>query len=226
MLLRRTFLVGGVGSQELATLDRDSPDQKRNKNIYENAGLSFFTDILQVAAPFIRRAKGAKPVGFKPESEQAKKYFADKLKPKTSYDDIDINKLFDIDPPAKARTQALDELGVYNMTKSANLDEPVLGVHDVYNDYEAATRGLDNMGIVGAAVDEVRIARNIDTVNGRVGSVITEPTLKGALDGYESYQKMIKGLTKSIQLSISTVMRLLQGRTFLTLDCQARRRAC
>jgi len=187
--------------QELATLDRDAPDQKRNKNIYENAGIGFFTDILQVAAPFLRKARGAKPIGFKPESEQAKKYFADKLKPKTSDGDIDINKLFDIDPPAKARTEALDELGVYNMTKSANLDEPILGVHDVYNDYESATRGLDNMGVIGAAVDEVRIARNIDTVNGRVGSVITEPTLKGTLDGYENYQKMIKGLTKSIQLS-------------------------
>ena len=101
-------------------------------------------------------------------NQKAYEYFADKLKPKTSDDDIDINDLFGIKSPVKAREKVLDELGEYNLSKGADLDKPVLGVHDVYSDYEAAVRGLDNLGIVGAAVDEVRIARNIDSVYGRV----------------------------------------------------------
>ena len=48
------------------------------------------------------------------------------------------------------------------------------------------------------AVDEIKIAENIDTQHGRVGSVITEPTTKGALKGYEDYFKMTKGLAKQL----------------------------
>ena len=188
--------------QELATLDRDSPDLKWKKNIYENAGVGFLTDMVELIAPFVGKAVKAKPIGFKPESEKATKFFADKIAPTTDVSkltDKDIRKLFDI--PSKAREEVLDGIGQFNFQKSADLDKPIFGVHDVYSEYESAVRGLDNLGVVAAAVDEVRIAKNIDSVYGRVGSVITEPTLKGALEGYDDYFKMVKGLAKQLKES-------------------------
>ena len=55
-------------------------------------------------------------------------------------------------------------IGMYNFSKDQNLDEPKLGVHDMYGYEESGIRSVDDLGIVGASVDNVRISNNLDTI--------------------------------------------------------------
>jgi len=59
--------------------------------------------------------------------------------------------------------------------------EPMLGVHDAFTDAESGVRTVDPGGVIGAAVDAVRIANNVDTTYGRLGSIVTESALKFGL---------------------------------------------
>ena len=54
-------------------------------------------------------------------------------------------------------------------------------MHDLYDTTESGIRSVDPGGIWGAAVDAERIAKNVDTVYGRLGSFISEPALKFSL---------------------------------------------
>ena len=58
------------------------------------------------------------------------------------------------------------------------MDVALKGVHDMYDYTEVGVRTVDDFGIVGASIDAARIARNLDTVHGRLGNVISEPALK------------------------------------------------
>ena len=46
------------------------------------------------------------------------------------------------------------------MSKAQNLDEPIFGVHDVWIRGDGI-RSADDLGIVGASVDQVRIPRTM-----------------------------------------------------------------
>ena len=96
------------------------------------------------------------------------------------------------------RSEALDELGQYNMSKVDVPDTPQLGVHDMYGYAEEGIRAVDDMGIVAARVDNARIFNNIDTVDGRVASVISDPAIKFALEGAEEYGQITKMLGDQI----------------------------
>ena len=54
------------------------------------------------------------------------------------------------------------------------------------------------MGIVGASVDQARIAYNLDSTYGRLGSVVSEPALKYSLEGAEEYTELFTGLRNSL----------------------------
>ena len=183
----RTF--GWVPS-DLATLDTDSPDQKRAKNIYESTGLGIFTDIVGGAVKLAAKLAGSKAATrWIPESEKAKTW----LKNNTPDATEDV-----IDKGVAKRTEDLDNLGGYNFSKSQNLDEPIFGLHDLYGYEEMGIRSADDMGIVGASVDYVRVQNNLDTTYGRLGSVMTEPALKYSLEGVEEYTNVMKGLRETL----------------------------
>ena len=169
------------------TLDTDSPDEKRLKNVTEGIGLGLFTDVfgglLKVTGAGIRQA-----TKWVPESEKAKNWFA-KNTPEVA-DSIEDA----VEKSAAKRSDALDELGAYSFSKDPNLDSPKLGVHDMYGYDEAGIRSVDDMGIVGASVDLVRVTDNLDTTYGRLGSVMTEPALKYSLEGVEEYTAVMRGL--------------------------------
>ena len=110
------------------------------------------------------------------------------------------------------REEELDSIGEYNFSKSQNLDEPMLGVHDMYGYDEVGVRTADNLGIVGAAVDQVRIANNYDTTYGRLGSVMSGPAMKFALEGVEEFESVFTGLAKSLSDAGEYGYRLLDGK--------------
>ena len=170
----------------IATLDTDSPDTKRIKNVNEGLGLGAFGDVLGGFIQLLRNEQGVK-AAFRwiPENEKAKNWFKENA-PEADEDVINAG--------AANRSEALDELGAYNFEKSQNLDEPMLGVHDLYGYEESGIRSTDNMGIIGAAVDQARIQNNLDTSYGRLGSVVSDPVIKYAIQGVEEYEAVMYGL--------------------------------
>ena len=102
------------------------------------------------------------------------------------------------------QSRDLDNLGQYNAARSVDLDaEPIFGYHDLYDDFESGIRTVDDGGIYSAAVDNLQILRNIDTVDGRVGSIIREGQLKATLDGIDNpstYQNLLKGLKTQLEM--------------------------
>ena len=77
------------------------------------------------------------------------------------------------------------------ISKVDTLKEPVLGVHDVYDYGESGVRTGDPTGIYGASVDQAKIFKNIDTINGRVGSVMTPGAMDYVVNGSDAGHKLI-----------------------------------
>ena len=179
----------------IATLDSDSPDIKRAKNVSEGVGIGLFVDVAEGMGKLVKGIRGVvRSTQWVPESEKATQWFSKNLKADVPNDIEEA-----IAESAARRSDALDELGEYNFSKNANLDQPMLGVHDLYGYEESGIRSVDDLGIVGAAVDVARIVNNAGSVYGRVGSVISEPALKFGLEVPEGMESIIKGLASQLQ---------------------------
>ena len=78
------------------------------------------------------------------------------------------------------------------------LTEPIFGVHDMYG-YRESVRGVDDLGIVGAKLDNARIFTNEGSTYGRVGNAISDGALKYALDDAsgEAVFSITKGLVNN-----------------------------
>ena len=181
-----------------ATLDTDSTDVKRHKNINEDLGLGFLLPFI----PFVRKLSSS--------LEEMKQVFKDPVligeTPQA------VKKLAEIGPPPKsenveeaisqyvAKQEAdLDELGYYNMSKNSDTNIPMKGVHDLYDFREVGIRSVDDFGIVGASVDAARIAANKGTVYGRLGNFISEPALKYGSETPGGVEEITIGLTKQLK---------------------------
>ena len=186
----------GWVSDDFATLDSDSPEIKRQKNAKEGVLLSLGADIIVAGVKtWANRGAIKRLTTWLPENEQAKavtdRLNAEKAKIETP-EDVIVEGV-------KRRTEDMDELGAYGVSKSVNLDEkPIFGYHDLYNDMEMGMRSADPGGVLGASVDVVKINGNIDTVYGRLGSVFTEGALKFGLEADEGAQVLIKGLGEQL----------------------------
>ena len=88
-----------------------------------------------------------------------------------------------------------------------------------YGYEESGIRSADDMGIVGASIDQVRIAKNIDSTYGRLGSVMTEPAMKFALEGAEEYEAVIKGLREQL-FEADEIGYRVKGRTITAKEVQ------
>ena len=188
---------------DIATLDSDSPDTKRMKNRNEGIGLSFFGDFMLGATKIARAMKGVDDATkWVPKNEKAKEF----VKRTWEYasgdasDEITVNN-------AK-RVKEFNDIGKRNIKLATDeagnidLDQPLKGVHDIYDDYEVGFRTTDPGGIVGASVDVVRINNNIDSVHGRVGSVFSDSALKDGLNLDDAGLGTMKELSKDLQLDI------------------------
>ena len=168
----------GVFPGDWATLDTDSPDVVRAKNRNEGIGLGIFADMLGPIARFLRGKSGVrKATKWVPENELAKEWI--------SKEDIDFDKVSGDDiedaflKQVAKRSDALDKLGEYNFSNNYDVDNPTpqLGVHDIYDAYESGIKSPDGT-ILDSSVHAVRIAKNIDSTYGRVGTVFTDPAYK------------------------------------------------
>ena len=177
-------------SDDLATLDDDEPDIKRQKNIKEGVGLGFFADVVVATGRLAKSLKGVnKATQWVPENEKARKVLEKIRNPKPlSTDPLEDAAM----QSAKRRSDDLDELGKYNAAKNDPWDEPQLGVHDAFDHYESGIRSADGDGIYGASVDQVKINKNIGSVNGRVGSIFSDSSIKYANGSGEVGHKLLK----------------------------------
>jgi len=182
----------------LATLKENSPDEKRAKNIYEDLGMGTVVDIGQGVVKFVGALANAasslrksnKLVG---ETAESRKWLdANSPKP-TSADPEEA-----VVESALKREDALDEVGYYNLSENPNLDQRVKGVHDMFDYTELGVRSVDDFGVVGAAIDSARIAKNLDTTYGRLGNMLSEPALKYALKSGENAQDIVLGLADQL----------------------------
>ena len=182
-----------------ATLDTDSPDEKRIKNINDDLALGFlipfvgflgkFGSAIDEVGNLFKRAP--KMVG---ETSQAKKIIDD-LTPAAKSDDA----VEELSRYAAKQEADLDELGYYNQAMNPNANVPLKGVNDLYDWNEVGMRSLDDFGIIGASVDAVRVAKNKGSVYGRLGNFISEPARKYAISTPGGVEEVTLGLTKQLK---------------------------
>jgi hypothetical protein len=177
-----------------ATLDANSPDEKRQKSINEDLALGFLIPFVRSARRFgaaigeVREVMSPKVVGF---TDKAKGW-VDEAAPVA--DDVD-----DLTKYALNQEDSLDELGAYNLSNNPNMDVALKGVHDLYDWNEIGMRTVDDFGIVGASLDAVRIAKNYDTVYGRLGSVVSPPATKYAVTNPAAAEEITLGLARQLK---------------------------
>lgn len=173
--------------EDLATLDSDSPETKRAKNVTEGAYLGIGTDMLLGLNKLFRSVRGLQQGAPVPKTEKAAAALERMRVAEGDVEDV-------IEASAAKRSDSLDELGSYNATKADDPNNPIFGYHDLYGYQEVGSRSVDDLGIVGASVDAARIAGDIDTVYGRIGNSVSEGALKFSLEGVENQQAVQKSL--------------------------------
>jgi hypothetical protein len=182
-----------------ATLDSNSTDEKRIKNITEDLALGFiipFVGQLGVLGDALGKMKKAfrRPPKMVGETSKAQKIIDD-LTPAAKSDDL----VEELSRYAAKQEADLDELGYYNQAMNPDANVPLKGVNDLYDWNEVGMRSLDDFGIIGASVDAVRIAKNKGSVYGRLGNFISEPARKYAITTPGGVEEVTLGLTKQLK---------------------------
>ena len=184
--------------EDLATLDSDSPDMKRAKNVTEGVYLGVGTDVLVGTVKLLSKVRGLRSQ-YIPKSEKAKKV--------TDLLNADVEPDEAVNLSAGARSDALDELGKFNFDRSVELKgsaeealkEPIYGVHDLYGPEELGIRSVDIGGVNMAAIDAWRIANNVGSINGRVGSMLSEAYIKRGLELDKDLELTLRGLGEQVK---------------------------
>ena len=180
-------------SDDIATLDSDSEDIKRIKNVTEGAYLGIGSDMLLGLTKLFRNVRGmhtaTKWVG---ENEKGAKWFKENVELDETPEDV-------IERSAGKRSFELDEIGNYNADRSVDPTDVIFGKTDLYGYQEQGVRSVDDLGIIGASKDAARIDQNIGTVYGRIGSVMSEGALKFANETSENARLVIQGLASTLQ---------------------------
>ena len=179
----------------LVVLDGESPDTVRGKNLTEGSILGGTGTLLDGLGQLARGLKGmGNFTEYIPKNESAVEYFS-KNKPNIAETVEDA-----IDAPVARMNAERAELGELN-TEYALRDgvdpatNPIFGKDDaLFDTAENGIRSSDDMGIVGAAVDQTRIAGNIDTVYGRVRNPMSEAALKFSLGEAGTVPRIISQL--------------------------------
>ena len=177
------------------TLDSDSPDMKLAKNAYSGMRFGLVTGVLENSVKFWRAIHGTKNLTkyvFEDESAVSAK---GGLLRET---DEDLPKDF-AEAVAKTdakREEVLDETGAFNLSVDPEPTTPTLGVHDTLSSGASNVIPADDMGVFAAAVDQFRIKNNIGTAHGRLGAIVTDPTLENFLRATDSPKRELVEATK------------------------------
>ena len=184
----------------LVVLDGEAPDSIRAKNITEGTVFGAFGGFVDGLGQLARGLKGVKNfTEYVPLNENAGKYFS-KNKPQIAETVEDA-----VNAPSARMNAERAELGELN-TDYALRDgvdpetNPIFGKDDMlFDPAENGIRSSDDMGIVGAAVDQTRISKNIDTQYGRVRNPMSEAALKFSLDEIGTVPRIITQLGDSLR---------------------------
>ena len=186
--------------------DKLSPDQKARANAMEGVYLGFVAGIFQG----LTRIIGA---GF--SVERVSKLLTKNVKKQEVLDRVIRDPLDDVkysDNPIEdailrneeRHARELDKLNEYWNDKATREvvtnQQPRLGVDDIPDEYETGIRSKDSDGVLGAGVDQARIANNIDTTQGRLSNLQTEAArlLSSEIDTVRE-RSLIKSLVKDLK---------------------------
>lgn len=163
---------------DLATLDSDSPDVKRNKNKLEGAGLGLVVDAFQGAIDFARAVRGKSiRTEFIPKDAQAKT-FSEEVAKATGENYSSHPTIDRIIRNSELRQESVDELAQLRYSKKG-LNEPDPFIHEpLFDDAERLPKAVEPDGVVQAMVDARRIEKNIGTVNGRMASFMSDAAIE------------------------------------------------
>ena len=164
------------GAEALRRMAPPSPIEVQAKAIYEGDGASLRWDSL---------------------GPQQKKNLTELY---ISNGDLTVDpKLFELNESAIKQASELDELGYYNNFINVEDGVTLKGVHqDLYEWNEVGFRQTDDFGVVGAAIDAARIAKNAGTSYGRLSSMMSSPSVKFAAAHPLSEDGIIQGLTEQL----------------------------
>ena len=181
----------------LATLDGDSPDDIRRKNILQDVGLgtvqvlagSMWKMGASMFGEVVEQVKLNRLVG---NTKASRKWLNNNTPPTptTLEESVELGMV--------RLDEALDEAGQYNLYRSPEITQPVKGVHDFFDYNEVGVRTVDDFGVIGASVDQSRIARNLDSVDGRIRNIISEPAIKYGLSGEGNVDDVVLGLARQL----------------------------
>jgi len=182
---------------DIATMNGDSTDTKRLKNINEGVYLGVGTDLFQSTARLVRALRGMKEAtGFIPKDDTATAFFAKVKKKKALSDDPAVDTML---TAAEKREEALDELGDYLADTNPVLDEPMPGIHTMFDASEEGVRSVDDGGVLAAAADQAAINKNLGS-RGRLANIISEGALKFMTNGgIPSRRQVIEMLADTIK---------------------------
>ena len=177
-----------------ATLAADSPDIKREKNVWSGMRFGVLTGSLEALARFHNAIRGSnsftKYLFKNPKVAKAIEQPTEEL----GDDVIDV-----IAEGVAKRESSLDEVGQLNLFNQADVTKPVLGVDDGFTAGQSAMRDVDDMGVFGAMVDNWRIMNNEGTIHGRLANMTSEAALEYGLDIQElTMRKLVKGISKQL----------------------------
>ena len=185
---------------QLVVLDGESPDTIRGKNVTEGTvfgGLGGFFDGLGTLYRGLNKLNNF--TEYIPINENAAVYFG-KNKPQLAQTVEEA-----VNNPVARMNAERAELGELN-TDYALRDgvdpetNTIFGKDDMlFDPAENAIRSSDDMGIVGAAVDQTRISKNIDTQYGRVRNPMSEAALKFSLEDIGTVPRIISQLGDSLR---------------------------
>jgi hypothetical protein len=187
---------------DLVVQEGDNTDTVRLKNITEGGMFGAVGGLIEGLGQLSRGLRGMdSATKYVPKNELAEQYFA-KNQPTVNLDVDETvdNALFKVEG-------ARSEIGDYNTYLAGSrgeLDESsiIFGKDDIlFSPAENGIRSVDDMGIVGAAVDVTRIDGNIETVYGRIRNPMSEAALKFSLSETGTIPRVMYGLGDQLRLA-------------------------
>lgn len=161
---------------DITTLDTDSPDVKRRKNVMEGLGLGILADLLIVGTTAARTARGLK-TGTKitPLDDAAKQFEA--ANPSTAVRD-GVDELYDA---AEAREAVKAKRGIQDIEADPAGEVPTPDVNTpLYDANEQAVYTKPVDAVRQNDIDAARISGNVDSVDGRMSPLLDSADVRDA----------------------------------------------
>jgi hypothetical protein len=208
--------VVGWAPDDWATLDSDSPDIKRQKNVLEGLGLGLLASGVEGMIGFSRMLKGKNSgVQFIPKDDVAKKGFQEitNKSPMPKATDPIVDRIVK-DEIYRGKTVDEDALRALNEAGGIeNIDDFHPSIHsEVADDYEKLGQAVRPDGLAQATVDAARIRSNIGTTHGRISNFMTSPAIKAlGLDGVHG-RELVKKIEDNLKKLGNFEAKLPDGR--------------